>query len=166
MTPSHPFHQVAYVVDDLDAAVRHWADVLGVGPWSVWTMGPENLHDMVHDGKAASFSLRHALAFSGPFQIELVQPLKGPGIFADQMRGNGAGLNHIGRLVDDHGAESAELIASGYTPLQSARFGQSADGRFAYFGAPSGDAIIELILPPSARFAPDYIYPAPPAQEN
>ena len=162
MTPSHPFHQVAYVVSDLDAAVRHWADVLGVGPWSIWTMGAENLLDMVHEGQPASFSLRHALALSGPFQIELVQPLGGPSIFADQMQRSGPGLNHIGRLVDDHAAESAALIASGYTPLQSARFGQSADGRFAYFGAPSGDAIIELIAPPSTRFAPDYVYPAPP----
>jgi hypothetical protein len=43
--------------------------------------------------------------------------------------------------------------------LQSARFGESADGRFAYFGSPRGDAIVELILPPTTRFAPDYVYP-------
>jgi hypothetical protein len=25
--------QLGYVVRDIDAAMRHWVDVLGVGPW-------------------------------------------------------------------------------------------------------------------------------------
>jgi catechol 2,3-dioxygenase-like lactoylglutathione lyase family enzyme len=156
---SSPFHQVAFVVEDLDAAVRHWADVLGVGPYSVWTLDPAVLHDATYDGEPASFSFRHALGWSGPMQIELVQPLAGPSIFADQLTRSGPGLNHVGRLVDDHPAACAELLAEGYIPLQSARFGQSEDGRFAYFGSPAGDAIVELILPPTTRFAPDYVYP-------
>lgn len=155
----HPFHQVAYVVNDLDAAVRHWADVLGIGPWSVWTLEPSVLNDTLYQGEAAEFSFRHALAWSGPLQIELVQPLAGPSIFVDQLTTTGPGLNHVGRLVEDHAAASAELRDQGYIPLQSARFGQSADGRFAYFLSPRGDAIIELILAPTTRFTPDYIYP-------
>lgn len=155
----HPIHQIAYVVDDIDAAVRHWADVLGVGPWSVWTLEPAVLHDTVFAGEPAHFSFRHALGWSGSTQIELVQPLAGPSIFAEQLATTGPGLNHVGRLVDDHAAASAELQERGYTPLQSARFGESEDGRFAYFRSPSGDAIVELIFPPTVRFAPDYIYP-------
>jgi hypothetical protein len=154
-----PFHQVAFVVEDVDAAVRHWADVLQVGPFSVWTLDATVLHDAVYDGEPATFSFRHALGWSGPVQIELVQPLSGPSIFADQLHRSGPGLNHVGRLVEDHPAASAELVAEGYIPLQSARFGQSEDGRFAYFGSPEGDAIVELILPPTTRFAPDYVYP-------
>lgn len=156
---TRPFHQVAYVVEDLDASVRHWADVLGVGPWSVWTLTPENTHETVYAGEPAAFAFRHALAWSDGVQFELVQPLEGPSIFADQLADGGAGLNHVGRLVDDHAAESAALVASGYTPLQSARFGASADGRFAYFGSPLDGAIVELIQPPSERFAADYVYP-------
>lgn len=154
-----PFHQVAYVVEDLDASVRHWADVLGVGPWTVWTLEPAVLNDTVYRGEPAEFSFRHALAWSGPVQFELVQPLAGPSIFAEQLADGAPGLNHVGRLVDDHAAESAELVEQGYTPLQSARFGESEDGRFAYFRSPDGDAIVELIQPPTTRFAPDYIYP-------
>jgi methylmalonyl-CoA/ethylmalonyl-CoA epimerase len=162
MTPP-PFHQVAFVVDDLDAAVRHWADSLGVGPWSVWTMTPDVLHDTVYHGEPARFGIRHGLAWSGGVQFELVEPIEGPSIFADQLAASGAGLNHVGRLVEDHAAESAELVAQGYLPLQSARFGESADGRFAYFRSPAGDAIVELIQPPTRRFAADYIYPEPEA---
>lgn len=156
---THPVHQIAYVVEDLDAAVRHWADVLGVGPWTIWTLEPGVLHDAVYHGESATFSFRHALAWSGPTQIELVQPLSGPSIFADQLASLGPGLNHVGRLVADHPAASADLIERGYTALQSARFGKSADGRFAYFAAPALDAIVELILPPTERFAPDAVYP-------
>ncbi|MEJ1088044.1 VOC family protein [Microbacterium sp. Mu-80] len=154
-----PFHQVAYVVRDLDAAVRHWADVLGVGPWSVWTVGAEVTRDQVYGGQPASFRFRHALAWSGEMQFELVEPLDGPSIFADQLERSGPGLNHVGRLTDDHAAESAALVAKGCVPLQSATFGESQDGRFAYFATPENEGILELISPPTVRFAPDYVYP-------
>lgn len=163
MMLDRPFHQVAYVVRDLDAAVRHWADALGVGPWSVWTLTPDVLNDAVYRGEPATFSFRHALAWSGPLQFELVQPLDGPSIFADQLAATGPGLNHVGVLADDHAAASEEIVSRGYVPLQSARFGKSEDGRFAYFHSPEGDAIVELIHPPTERFVPDYIYPAPEA---
>ena len=158
-----PFHQVAYVVADLDASVRHWADTLGIGPWTIWTLTPDVLNDTMYHGRHAEFSFRHALASSGPLQFELVQPLDGPSIFADQLGTTGPGLNHVGVLAEDHAEASEQIVAHGYTPLQSARFGKSEDGRFAYFLSPDGDAIIELIHPPSERFTPDYIYPGPEA---
>lgn len=156
-----PFHQVAYTVTDLDAAVRHWADLLGVGPWSVWTMTPDVLADAHYDGEPAVFGIRHALAWSGHLQFELVQPLTGPSIFADQLAASGPGLNHVGRLVEDHAAESAALLDRGFRLVQGARFGASRDGLFAYFAAPDGGSVVELIQPPTERFAPDYIYPTP-----
>ena len=38
MSEELKFHQVAYVVKDLDSSVRHWADNLGIGPWTVYTL--------------------------------------------------------------------------------------------------------------------------------
>lgn len=153
------FHQTAFAVSDLHSSVRHWADVLGVGPWSVYTMGPEVLNEMTYGGEPATFGFRHALAWSGQVQFELVEPLEGPSIFADQLASRGPGLNHVGRIARDHRAESTALIAAGYIPVQSARFGKSRDGRFAYFAAPNDGMIVELIQPPSERYAPDYVYP-------
>jgi methylmalonyl-CoA/ethylmalonyl-CoA epimerase len=155
------FHQVALVVRDLDEAVRHWADVLGVGPWTVWTMTGERIHDTLWHGEPADFGIRHALAWAGEQQFELVQPLHGPSIFAEQLAASGEGLNHVGTIVEDHAASSAELVSRGFEPLQSARFGESEDGRFAYFRHSELPTIVELIRPPSVRFAPDYVYPAP-----
>ncbi|MCX7522532.1 VOC family protein [Microbacterium sp. STN6] len=153
------FHQTAFVVRDLDAAVRHWADDLGIGPWNVWTMRPPELHDTVYHGERVAFGLRHAMAFSGDLQIELVQPLEGPSIFTDQLETTGEGANHIGAIVDDHAAASADLIGRGFVPLQSARFGASEDGLFAYFQPPGIPTIVELIRPPTERFAPEDTYP-------
>lgn len=159
MSESHGYHQAAFVVRDLDAAVRHWADDLGIGPWRVWTMEPPHLHDMVYRGEPVSFRFRHALAMSGDLQFELVEPLDGPSIFADQLATTGEGYNHVGIIVDDHPAATADAIARGYVPLQSGRFGASVDGLFAYFQPPGIPTVIEFIRPPSERFAPDYTYP-------
>jgi methylmalonyl-CoA/ethylmalonyl-CoA epimerase len=153
------FHQVAFVVGDLDAAVRHWADVLGVGPWSVWTMTGDRIHDTRWRGADVGFGIRHALAWAGDQQFELVQPLHGPGIFAEQLAENGDGPSHIGTIVPDHAAAVAELVDRGFEVLQSARFGESEDGLFAYLQHPDIPTVVELIHPPTTRFAPDYVYP-------
>lgn len=161
------FHQIAYVVTDLDAAVRSWADVLAVGPWQVWTMAPPTLLDQIYRGKPASFGFRHALATSGHLQFELIQPLYGPSVFTDQLREHGPGAHHIGRIVDNHPAAVADLLDRGFVALQSGRFGASADGLFAYFTPPDGiGTTVELISPPSERFPPDYIYPSLPTTKE
>ncbi len=161
MSGEPTFHQLAFVVRDLDQAVRQWADNLGIGPWSVWTMRSPALKDMLYKGQVVEFGLRHALAWSGSLQFELVEPLEGPSIFNDQLDAIGEGFNHIGIVVPDHPAAVADFIARGFTPLQSARgFGASEDGTFAYFQPPDGiSTIVELISPPTVRFPPDYTYP-------
>jgi methylmalonyl-CoA/ethylmalonyl-CoA epimerase len=159
VTESLRFHQTAFVVRDLDAAVRHWADDLGIGPWSVWTMRPPRLLDPVYHGEAVPFAFRHALAMSGNLQFELVEPIDGPSIFTDQLDSIGEGPNHVGAIVEDHQAAVDALLERGFVPLQSGRFGASEDGRFAYFQPPGISAIVELIRPPTTRFAADYTYP-------
>jgi catechol 2,3-dioxygenase-like lactoylglutathione lyase family enzyme len=154
------FHQVAYVVNDLDAAVKHWVDDLGIGPFTVYTLKSPGLKNCVYKGEATDFGLRHAMGWSGTTQIELVQPLHGPSIFKDQLESTGEGLNHIGCIVQDHPAAVADFLARGFTPLQSAAgFGAEGDGAFAYFRPPFGaGTIVELISPPKVRIQPDYIY--------
>ena len=161
MSEELKFHQVAYVVRDLDAAVKLWADQIGVGPWSVYTLQSPNLKNCYFRGESVDFGLRHALAWSGNLQFELVEPLHGPSIFKEQLETTGEGLNHVGVVVQDHAAAVADFIARGFTPLQSAGgFGVAGDGLFAYFQPPDSTGIIvELISPPKVRAQPDYVYP-------
>src|SRR5690348_8115624 len=102
-----PFKQVAIVVRDLDAAVREYAKRLRIGPWTAYTLAPPRLRDTIYHGENVEFSLRHALAFSGDVQFELVQPLSGPSIFADHLTQHGEGLQHVGKYVPDHPAAVA-----------------------------------------------------------
>lgn len=158
-----PIRQVAIVVRDLERAVREYVDQLGIGPWTAYTLAPPRLKDTIYRGERVEFSLRHALAWSGDVQFELVQPLSGPSIFADHLMRHGEGLQHVGRYVDDHPAAVADAVRRGWEPLQSARgFGANGDGAFAYFH-PSEKLpmIVELIEAPTVRIEPDFVYPEP-----
>ena len=158
-----PFKQCAVVVEDLDEAVRRWAELLGIGPWTAYRLEPPRLKEMLYHGEKVEFSLRHALAWQGELQFELVQPLGGPSIFADHLADHGEGLHHIGKYVPDHPQAVTEALGAGFVPLQSARgFGAEGDGAFAYFQAPGVSMIIELIEAPKVRIEPEFVY-YPPA---
>jgi hypothetical protein len=158
-----PFKQVAVVVEDLDEAVRRWAGLLGIGPWTAYRLEPPRLKEMRYHGEEVEFSLRHALAWQGELQFELVQPLAGPSIFADHLADHGEGLHHVGKYVVDHPGAVSEALGAGFAPLQSAKgFGAEGDGAFAYFQAPGVAMIIELISAPKVRIEPEFVY-YPPA---
>lgn len=157
-----PFKQCALVVEDLDEAVRRWNDQLEIGPWTAYRLEPPILKEMYYRGAEVSFSLRHALAWQGEMQFELVQPLTGPSIWADHLAVHGPGMHHIGKYVSDHAAAVAAAIAAGFEPLQSARgFGAEGDGAFAYFEPPGTGVVIELIQAPRVRINPEFVYPPP-----
>jgi methylmalonyl-CoA/ethylmalonyl-CoA epimerase len=156
-----PFKQCAVVVADLDEAVRRWNERLAIGPWTAYRLEPPRLKEMRYRGEPVEFSLRHALAWQGDLQFELVQPLAGPSIFADHLERHGEGLHHVGKYVSDHAAAVAEAVASGFLPLQSARgFGAEGDGAFAYFTSPELPLIVELISAPRIRIEAEFVYPA------
>jgi hypothetical protein len=155
-----PFKQCAVVVEDLDEAVRRWHEQLGIGPWTAYRLEPPILKEMRYHGEEVEFSLRHALAWQGEMQFELVQPLGGPSIFADHLSGHGEGMHHVGKYVADHPSAVEEAMTAGFVPLQSARgFGVEGDGAFAYFQAPGVSMIIELIEAPRIRIEPEFVYP-------
>jgi len=157
---SAPIRQCALVVVDLDEAVRRWSERLGIGPWTGYRLEPPRLKETIYRGEEMEFSLRHALAWQGELQFELVQPLAGPSIFADHLDKHGEGLHHVGKYVADHAAAVAEALAAGFRPLQSARgFGALGDGAFAYFQCPGVAMILELIEAPRVRIEPEFVYP-------
>ena len=87
--------QLGYVVPDIHAAMLHWAEVLGIGPW--FYVGCSRIENGFINGKSASFSVKIALANSGDMQIELIEPVDGPSPyhdFLDETDGVG-GLQHL-----------------------------------------------------------------------
>jgi hypothetical protein len=67
--------QVAYLVPDVDEAMRNWLEQLGVGPWTCI----RNIElDAVYAGQACQLRLHEALAYVGELQIQLVHSLNAP----------------------------------------------------------------------------------------
>jgi methylmalonyl-CoA/ethylmalonyl-CoA epimerase len=142
-----PF-QIAVVVRDLDEAVARVQRMFGIDDWVRVVNGPQNLHGLHYRMQPAEYSMRLALAGSDP-QVELLQPLEGPSIFAEWLERRGEGLHHLGYLVDSVDETIAEMTAAGYVCLQHGYgFGRDGSGAFAYFDTEAElGYIVEAIEP-------------------
>jgi hypothetical protein len=83
--------QNGYVVHDIEAAMRHWIDVLGVGPWFYVERAP--IEDFQYQGKPSPVEVPIALANSGARQIELIQQRnEAPSMYRDFLLAGHEGL--------------------------------------------------------------------------
>ena len=159
LTP--PFKQCALIVRDLDEAVRRWVEELGIGPWTGYRLGPERLKEMRYHGREGRFSFRHALAWQGDVQFELIEPLEGESIFADHLEAHGEGMHHIGKYVPDHAA-GGRRSRSPRGSCRSRALGASGPrvtARSPISSLPALPLIIELIEAPKVRIEPEFVYP-------
>ena len=63
--------QNGYVVRDIEAAMKHWIEVMGVGPW--FYIEDVKTDWFKHRGIDSDVKMSIALANSGDLQIELIQ---------------------------------------------------------------------------------------------
>ena len=124
-----PLMQVSYVVRDLDAAIRHWTAVMGVGPFFV--LDHVGFDEIFYQGQPAAIDMAVAIAYSGGLQIELVQQHNAaPSIFRDFLARHGEGQQHVGVATDDLARDLEKLSARGVKPVQ---WGRASNGTlFAY----------------------------------
>ena len=59
--------QLGFVVEDIEAAMHHWATVIGVGPWFYAPRIP--VQNFQYRGQPSAMVLSVALANSGPLQV-------------------------------------------------------------------------------------------------
>lgn len=126
--PRNRFFQVAWVVNDLDAAIRHWVENVRVGPF--FKIPHVQVSDFRYRGTPGTLDFSGALAQSGPMQIELIeQHSDGPSAYRDTFAPGEEGFHHMCTLVEDYDAEIAHYASQGIVPSVEACFG---DMRFAY----------------------------------
>ncbi len=161
MLPLTQVNQIALVVRDLDAAMRHYWELLGVGPWKIYTYGTPLVRDMTYRGKPQDFRMRLALAQVGAMVVELIQPLSGNNIYVEHLDRKGEGLHHVGVFVPSFDRAVAEAQQQGFSVLQSGRgYGRLGDGGFAYLDTEATlGLILELIEVPRERVPPEAEYP-------
>ncbi len=154
--------QIAFVVEDLEAAVERYHSVFNVGPWDFYTYERPFVPHMTYRGEPADYSIRIALSYFGPMRVEFIEPVRGPTIYHEFIERHGYGVQHFGLLVDDMQSALERAEAAGYPMIMDgAGFGADGDGHYAYIDT-EGDfgVVYELIERPKRRKKPDRVYPS------
>ncbi len=122
--------QNGYVVRDIEAALKHWTEVLGVGPFFAFDRAP--ITDFRFRGEASPLEVSIALANSGPLQIELIQQRNdAPSMYREFLAAGREGLQHVATWSEHFDADLERCLAAGYEIGQSGAVGEG--GRFVYF---------------------------------
>lgn len=149
------------VYGDLDAAVRRYADTLGVGPWEVFDFAPPLLRDTEIAGRPSAYEMRVAFASVGGMGWALLEPKRGPSIYADFHRRQGDGLHHAAFLHAglDYDACIREFGRRGFPLVQRGDY----CGRFCYLGTRERAHLIFELIEDADAVMRDvrYRYPAP-----
>ena len=96
--------QNGYMVDDLDAALEHWVEVVGAGPFFVIRHLP--LEYFTYHGTPTQPDLSIALGNLGDLQIELIQQHNdAPSPWLNFHTAKGAGLHHISSWTSEYDEE-------------------------------------------------------------
>ena len=110
--------QNGYVVRDIEAAMRHWTERLGVGPFFYFEQVP--IESFRYRGEASPLQASIALANSGPLQIELIQQRNdAPSMYRDFLAAGHEGLQHVAYWTEDFDQDFARIRELGYTVGQS-----------------------------------------------
>ncbi len=134
--------QIGHVVRDLDAALRHWVEVLGVGPWI--TLGSVTLDPSEYRGRPVATPVRIALANSGDLQLELIQPLDdSPSCYREFLDAGREGAHHLAWWTDDFDGVMDAVAAAGRPVVQS---GASMGTRFCYLDSESHPGTIAEVM--------------------
>lgn len=146
--------QLGFVVKDLDRAMRHWIEVIGVGPFLHLRNGTGRPPaPSLFRGKPQIIELKLAFAYFGDVQIELIEQVNdAPSIYREFLASGREGLQHLGYAVPDFARADAALRANGYqSELEIPIAGLTE--RITYFRSPEAMGTMIEIVPPQWRAA-------------
>lgn len=144
-----PLRQMGYVVRDIEAAMRHWIEVCGVGPWFYFDR--YSVSDWNYGGTPhAAISVSVALSNWGDVQLEIIQQrCETPSMFHDFLASGKEGLQHWAVWPENYDEVLRRALSLDYAIAQS---GATPRGRAAFLtktGHP--DTVIELSETGQAR---------------
>jgi catechol 2,3-dioxygenase-like lactoylglutathione lyase family enzyme len=107
--------QVAYLVNDIDAAIQKWSDLFGAGPFAVTTH--HKTDRFMYRDTDAEADVSYAFGYLGDTMIQFItQHDDTPSIYRDMYAAGEEGYHHVAYLVHDFEAEYERLQAKGFTP--------------------------------------------------
>lgn len=135
--------QVAFIVDDVEAAAKAWIATTGIGPF--YMVPHIELTEMTYrgePGEGCDFSV--ALAQSGGMQVELIQQhCDRPSAYRDTIAKGAQGFHHFCIYTDDYDACRQRYVDQGFVVAVDSKFG---DMRFCYVDtSPALGCMIEIV---------------------
>lgn len=136
--------QMAYLPSDFDAALRHWTEAVGVGPFFV--LENIQLGEMRYRGQPTDARFSIAIGYWGDIQIELIRPENdAPSIYSGEYAVKDR-LHHICIFVKSIDEARRACAAVGAEILVEGKVGDS--GEVIYVDAGGGPGhVIELLQP-------------------
>lgn len=135
--------QIGIIVEDIEAAARAWAAVLGVPVPSIQTTDTVEIAHTEYEGQPSPARAKLAFIPLGQVTLELIEPIGEPSTWNDQLRGHGNSLHHIAFEVEGMSNRIEALAAQGIPLLQR---GDYTGGRYAYVdGTKPLGAVLELL---------------------
>jgi hypothetical protein len=138
------FFQLAYVVNDIHAAMKAWHETHGAGPFFYMekvTIGPEGFR---YRGKPSTLTLDIANGQLGPFEIELIaQHDDTPSVYREVYKRGEEGMHHMAIRTAAYDKTLSAYKARGY---EIAHIGDTMGMNFCYFDARRDfDCMIEVL---------------------
>jgi len=113
-TKGKKIDQIGIVVKDAAKTAIRYSETFGIGPWVFIDFEATDLVFQNRPLEEGASVIRAAMANLGKIQIELLQPLQGPGTHASFLRERGEGIHHVSfGMVDDHDAVVSALKDNG-----------------------------------------------------
>lgn len=139
-------HQLGFVVEDLEQAMRDYSRIYHVKRW--YRAVNEMKDRMYYKGKQVQddgFDL--VIGYCGKTEIELITSTAKENIYVNFLRENGPGLHHISFFVSDLDKAIQDYLDLGFEVIQNGTLGnRSAVTRYAYLKRPGSrhGNIVEL----------------------
>ena len=114
--------QIGIVVPDLEAAIRTYRDVYGIGPWEIFEIGPENSRDARLYGQPVEWRGRAAITMVGRVMWELIQPVDDNDLFGRFLAERGGGVHHIAVATPDFRRALQQQAERGNQPILEGTF--------------------------------------------
>lgn len=136
--------QIAFVVEDLQAAIAHYVRDCGAGPFFV--LPHFLMPGQTYRGAPSTADVTIAMGFAGNTWFELIQPLDdNPSVYRETIEARGYGFHHFGIAYEDVEAELPRYRAEGWR--EAFRAGVPTGGEVVYLegGDDEAPGFLELL---------------------
>jgi methylmalonyl-CoA/ethylmalonyl-CoA epimerase len=138
--------QVCVVVRDVQKAVKHFEELLGISPFAIYAVDSADMPGVTYRGLAGDYRVKVAMTKVGGGVIELIENQRGSNIYTEFLEKHGEGIHHIGLISGDFESLFRNFEKHGLKPSLDGPIVGERMGRFTYYDTePQVGGILELL---------------------